>query len=81
MTALDPDVGPPASHRLEAVMWELRKGVRVARCEMWRHPLGWEVRVDVDSETRQTAVQRRRATAEDLAQDWQRLFAGKGWAS
>ena len=44
--------GEPAFRAsLEAVMWELRKGSRTARCELWRHPLGWEVRCDVDGET------------------------------
>lgn len=70
---------PPPVSRLEAVVWECRKGTRIARCELWRHPLGWEVRCDVDDETRQTAVQRRRETAEDQAHDWQRAFFGKGW--
>lgn len=70
---------PPPDDRLDAVMWELRKGSRVARCDLWRHPLGWELRCDVDGETRQTAVQRRRDTAEDLAHDWQAAFNGKGW--
>ncbi|AMY10665.1 hypothetical protein LuPra_03904 [Luteitalea pratensis] len=65
---------------LDAVMWELRKGSRVARCELWRHPLGWELRCAVDNKVRQTAVQRRPETAEDLAHDWQHAFAGKGWS-
>jgi hypothetical protein len=75
----DRDEAAPPDDRLVALMWEVRKADRIARCELWRHPLGFEVRVDVDSETRQTAVQRRRETAEDLAHDWQQAFAGKGW--
>lgn len=56
--------------RLVAAKWEARKGGRVARCDRWLQPLGWELRCDVDGETRQTAVQRRRETAEDMAHDW-----------
>jgi hypothetical protein len=68
-------------HRLQALMWEVRKGVRVARCELWRHPIGWELRCDVDNETRQTAVQRLRDKAEDLAEDWKQAFEAKGWSA
>ena len=78
---MNPYDGPPDAllDPLDAVMWELHKGSRVARCELWRHPLGFEVRCDVDGETRQTAVQRRRDTAEDQAHDWQQAFGQKGW--
>jgi hypothetical protein len=65
--------------RLAAVRWELRKGARVARCDLWRHPLGWEVPCDVDGDVRQTAVQRRRETAEEEARDWQQEFVARGW--
>ena len=81
MNPHDRDQTAAPDDRLDAVMWEIRKCSRIARCELWRHPLGWEVRCDVDGETRQTAVQRRRDTAEDLAHDWQRAFVGKGWTA
>jgi hypothetical protein len=69
----------PTDDQLVALMWEARKGARVARCGLYRHPLGFELRCDVDGDTRQTAVQRRRETAEEQAHDWQQAFAGKGW--
>lgn len=69
----------PADDQLVAVLWEARKGSRGARCELWAHPLGWEVRCAVDGDVRQTAVQRRRETAEDQAQDWLQAFKGRGW--
>lgn len=69
----------PLDERLLAVLWELRKGSRIARCEQWRHPLGVEVRCDVDGETRQTAAFRLRENAVDQADDWQQAFKAKGW--
>lgn len=66
--------------QLVTVMWEQRKGGRIARCELWQHPLGFELRCAIDDDVRQTAVQRRRDTAEDLAADWQQAFQVKGWA-
>jgi hypothetical protein len=81
-TAMNPharDSSASPEERLAAVIWELRKGSRIARCDPWRHPLGWEVRCDVDGETRQTAVLRVRETAVDRAADWQRAFEAKGW--
>ena len=74
MNPLDRKPVPPPDEQLEAVMWTLRKGARVAECVLWRHPMGREVRCAVDYEVRQTAVQRRRDTAEDLAHDWQQAF-------
>ena len=32
------------------LVWELRKGLRVARCELHGHPLGVEARVAVDGD-------------------------------
>ena len=73
-----PRISSTAPDLLEALMWKLQKGQCVAQCELWRHPLGWEVRCDVDGELVQAAVLRRRESAEDQAHDWQQAFRAKG---
>jgi pentose-5-phosphate-3-epimerase len=60
-------------------VWELRKGSRISRCELWKHSLGFELRCDVDGDVRQTAVQRCRETAEDVAVNWRQAFKARGW--
>ncbi len=64
---------------LVAIMWEARRGGHIACGELRRRPDSWEVRVTVDGHTHQTRVQRRRDTAEDVAHDWQAVFAREGW--
>jgi hypothetical protein len=71
---------PYENDRLEAVMWERFQSPRVSRCELWRHP-GWELRCEVDGETRRTAVQRRRDTAEEQASDWLSASESRGWGT
>lgn len=60
-------------------VWTLHKGDRVASCHLWTHPLGGEVRLDVDSlwcrgETHQVGL-----ALIDVALEWKRHFEGKGW--
>jgi hypothetical protein len=39
-------------------IWKLTKGKHVAVCTLWNHPIGAEIRCDVDDEMRQTKASR-----------------------
>ena len=60
-------------------MWQFRKGGRSARCTLWSHPLGWELRVTVEDELLRSQAYR---VADDVVCDvakWRQQFAAKGW--
>jgi len=62
--------------------WKLTKGNRVAVCSLWNHPIGAEVRCDVDGEMRQTkAAGRDYLALLDEADAWKAQFQEKGWAA
>lgn len=69
------------SPREQALVWQLTKRRRSARCGLWSHPLGWELRVTVDGELVRSQAYR---VAEDVladSQQWRRQFAEKGWTA
>lgn len=79
MNPYDRTPAPPPDEKLIAVLWSATKADRRAVCVLWHHAIGFEARVDVDDETRQTAAFRMRVNAEDQADDWLQAFKGKGW--
>jgi hypothetical protein len=68
---------PPTDERL----WALTKGTRSSTCVLRAHPLGVEVRVDVDGEAQMTQVHRLKADACIDAAALEDAFLGKGWIS
>ena len=61
--------------------WTLKKGSRTVVCDIYTHPLGGELRCDVDSEMFGTRASR---TLDDLlaaSDEWRKAFEGKGWAN
>jgi hypothetical protein len=59
--------------------WKLTKGASVAVCALWDHPLGAEVRCDVDGEMRRTKASRELGQLLDASDEWQKAFEEKGW--
>lgn len=66
--------------REAGTMWTLRKGTRVAACQLWTHPIGGEVRITIDGDLLRSEARRDAATLIRLALEWQRQFEGKGWS-
>jgi hypothetical protein len=74
---LPPYYGSPA---LLGVVWTLRKGDRTATCEVWSHPLGWELRLSAGDEFVRSEVCRSLVGYLDVADTWRVAFVDKGWA-
>jgi len=60
-------------------LWKLTKGSRVAVCTLSNHPIGAEIRCDVDGDLRQSQAGRDGLALLDLANEWKRQFQKKGW--
>ena len=75
----------PPEWRGEAVslgeIWKLTKGTRVAICTLWNHPIGAEIRCDVDDEMHQTKASRAVGELLDAAHEWRKSFEAKGWTA
>ena len=62
-------------------LWKLTKGARVAVCTLWDHPLGAEVRCDVDGEMRRIKASRDLGDMLDASDAWKAAFQEKGWTA
>ena len=51
----------------------------MASCHLWTHPLGGEVRLEVDGDWVRGETQREGLALVDLALAWKAQFHGKGW--
>jgi hypothetical protein len=61
--------------------WRLTKGSRAVTCDIWTHPLGGELRCEVDGEMFGTRASR---TLNDLltaSDEWRKAFEAKGWTA
>lgn len=67
---------PPADERL----WLLTKGTKTAACWQSLHPLGLELRLEVDYEVRRTRVARTVDEARAESARWLDLMLMKCWA-
>jgi hypothetical protein len=63
-----------------ADVWRLTEGDRTAVCSFWTHPIGGEIRLDVDGEMSRTEAGRDGNALLDVALDWREQFEGKGWS-
>ena len=60
--------------------WRLTKGSRAVTCDIWTHPLGGELRCDVDGEMFRTRAGRQLQDLFDANDEWRKAFEAKGWA-
>lgn len=65
--------------REQALVWELRKDRRVARCALWSHPLGWEVRITVDGELLRSQAHRHEESVLRELDESRAQFVDKRW--
>jgi hypothetical protein len=61
-------------------VWTLGKGKRKAICELWTHPIGGEIRVEVAGEFVRSEAGLDGLTLIDLAVQWRQQFVEKGWS-
>jgi hypothetical protein len=59
--------------------WTLTKGTRQAVCVLWNHPIGAEIRCDVDGEMVQTKASRDLGELLNASDEWRKAFEAKGW--
>ena len=59
--------------------WRLTKGGRAVTCDIWTHPLGGELRCEVDGEMFGTRASRSLNDLLDASREWRKAFEGKGW--
>jgi hypothetical protein len=57
----------------------LRKDRKRAVCELWKHPFGWELRLEAAGEMIQTQVCRSQKEWVDLFEQWKLAMIEKGW--
>ena len=62
-----------------AFVWRLHKGKKQAVCELWTHPIGAELRVEVDGEFVRTEASRDMLALVDRSFEWEKQFQDKGW--
>ena len=78
-----PDCCEPAARLDEG--WRLRKAVcghpRQAVCELWSHPLGWELRLVVDGgDLRRSQVVRLNDEILAVTEQWKTAMVERGWS-
>ena len=59
--------------------WRLTKGKRKAICVLWNHPVGAEMRLDVDGELMRSKASRDFGELLDADDEWRKAFEEKGW--
>lgn len=62
-------------------LFRLTKGRKTARCALWSHWSGWELRLEAAGETLQTHVCRSEEEVFSTAERWKKDMQGKGWWS
>ena len=67
--------------RKQGETFKLTKGRKRAACELWSHPLGWELRLMAGSELLQSQVCRSQDEALDTSDQWKKAMIEKGWQS
>lgn len=68
--------GQPREYNL---IWTMTKGGKTARCAMWTHPIGAELRVSVGGELVNSEARRDILALVDMSVEWQKQFHDKGW--
>ena len=57
----------------------LQKGTRTATCQLWSHPLGWELRLVAAGELVQSAACRSQDEVVTLTEQWKAKLLQNGW--
>ncbi|HXG72901.1 MAG TPA: hypothetical protein VNJ04_20080 [Gemmatimonadaceae bacterium] len=60
-------------------LFRLTKGKRTARCALWSHWAGWELKLLVDEEMTQTQVCRAEDEVFSTWESWKAKMIEKGW--
>jgi hypothetical protein len=60
-------------------VWTLHKGRKVARCVVWPHQFGWELRLTAALELLQTHVCRSETELIETQEQWKAAMLEKGW--
>ena len=71
----DGEVAPP-----DEELWRLVKGRRTAVCWQRLHPLGYELRLDVNGDTMRTTVERTIDGAKEQSVHMRQAMLARGWA-
>ena len=71
----DSEVAPP-----DEELWRLVKGRRTAVCWQRLHPLGFELRLDVNGDTMRTTVERTIEAARAQSVHMRQAMLARGWA-
>jgi hypothetical protein len=80
MTSYSSNLPPYNGQPERAVrVWWLKKGRKQVTCELWSHPIGGELRVEVDGELLRSEASRDIGVLVDRSVEWERSFAEKGW--
>ena len=66
---------PPADEQL----WRLVKGRRTAVCWQRLHPLGFELRLDVNGDTMRTTVERTLEGVQEQSVHMRQAMLARGW--
>ena len=61
-------------------LWRLAKGRRTAVCWQRLHPLGFELRLDVNGDTMRTTVERTIEAAREQSVHMRQAMLARGWA-
>lgn len=75
LPGLPPGAAPPADQRL----WALRHGRHTAVCWQRLHPMGLELRLDVNRDTIRTAVASTEEEARAASMQMRDAMLAKGW--
>jgi hypothetical protein len=59
--------------------WRLTKSQHIAECELFAHPLGWELQLSIDRELHRSQVCRSQDDVLDVQEYWRTLMRDKGW--
>jgi hypothetical protein len=64
--------------------WRVRRqgcdAAREAVCRLFSHPLGWELRVEVDAQLVRSEVCRSEAQVTQVSEGWKSAMIDRGWA-
>ena len=59
--------------------WTLRKGSKAAKCAVWSHQFGWELRLIAGPELVQSQVCRSETELIETQEQWKAAILEKGW--
>ena len=59
--------------------WTLRKGSKAAKCAVWSHQFGWELRLIAGPELVQSQVCRSETELIETQEQWKAAMLEKGW--